>query len=332
MLWGMGKSIGHPQRGVDYPGDLVEFEEWFPDEEACVRYLERMRWPDGFKCPRCGGTREPSRSSRRRLVCRDCRKQVTVTAGTIFHRTQKPLRLWFRAAWEITSQKYGANALGLQRVLGLGSYHTAWEWLHKIRRAMVRPGRSRLKGLVEVDETYVGGPEAGATGRETIKKAIVAVAVELNEGAEGSERMARIRLRHVRDVSQESLVPFLRDVVEPGSTIRTDGWSGYAGLEDAGFEREVIKLSASPDPAHVLMPNIHRVASLLKRWILGTLQGGVAREQLTYYLDEFTFRFNRRSSQARGLLFYRLLEHAVQLGPTPRASLEKNTGRGQRTD
>lgn len=263
-------------------------------------------------------------------MCPHCEHQVSVTAGTIFHKTRKPLRLWFRAAWEITSQKYGANALGLQRVLGLGSYETAWAWLHKFRRAMVRPGRSRLGGLVEVDETYVGGSEAGTTGRETIKKAIVAVAVELNEGAEGSERMARIRLRHLPDVSQESLVPFLQDVVEPGSTVRTDGWRGYARLEDAGFEREVIKLSASPDPAHVLMPHVHRVASLLKRWILGTLQGGVATEQLEYYLDEFTFRFNRRASKARGLLFYRLLQYAVQIPHTSAEELSQETGRGPR--
>jgi len=316
---------------VDYPRDLVEFEEWFPDEEACVQFLERLRWPDGFICPACGEKTEPWRASRARLVCQSCRKQASVTAGTLFHRSRKPLKLWFRAAWEITSQKYGANALGLQRVLGLGSYHTAWEWLHRFRRAMVRPGRSQLSGLVEVDETYVGGADVGTRGRETIKKAIVAVAVELNDGAEGSERMARIRLRHVPDVSTESLGSFVRDVAEPGTVIRTDGWRSYARLEAMGFEREVVTLSASPDPAHVLMPNVHRVAALLKRWILGTLQGGVAKEQLEYYLDEFTFRFNRRSSNARGLLFYRLLEHAVQMEPVPQASLEQGTGRGRRS-
>jgi transposase-like protein len=325
----MNEQRRHPERGIDYPGDVTEFEQWFPDEEACLRFLERLRWPDGFECPRCGRKRDPWRSSHGHLICPDCRKKVSVTAGTIFHRTRKPLKLWFRAAWEVTSQKYGANALGLQRVLGLGSYRTAWSWLHKFRRAMVRPGRSRLSGLVEVDETYVGGSEAGTSGRETIKKAIVAVAVELNEAEDGTEGMARIRLRHIPDVSEESLVPFLQEVVEPGSTVRTDGWRGYTGLENAGFEHDVIKLSASPDPAHVLMPNVHRVASLLKRWILGTLQGGVAKEQLEHYLDEFTFRFNRRSSRARGLLFYRLLENAVRIGHTPTHALEKSTGRGR---
>lgn len=171
IYWGSGYEKWASPGGRGLPRDLVAFEEWFPDEEACVRFLERLRWPDGFICPGCGEKGEPWRASRERLVCPACRKQVSVTAGTLFHRSRKPLKLWFRAAWEITSQKYGANALGLQRVLGLGSYHTAWEWLHRFRRAMVRPGRSKLSGLVEVDETYVGGPEVGTTGRETIKKA-----------------------------------------------------------------------------------------------------------------------------------------------------------------
>jgi transposase-like protein len=227
--------------------------------------------------------------------------------------------------WELTSQKYGANALGLQRVLGLGSYTTAWAWLHKLRRAMVRPGRDRLHGPVEVDETYVGGEEAGVSGRETIKKAIVAIAVELQENGFG-----RVRLRHVPDVSSGSLVGFVTDVVDPGAIVQTDGWPSYAGLGSLGFEHRVTVLSASPDPAHVLMPAVHRVASLLKRWLLGTLQGGISKQQLPYYLDEFTFRFNRRASRARGMLFYRLVEQAVQMDHIPTKALFKKTGRGPR--
>lgn len=319
-------NTGHPQRGVDYPQDLLEFDEFFPDEAACWRYLERLRWPDGFECPKCGTQGEPWRTSGGRLLCPGCKHKLLVTAGTLFHKTRKPLRLWFRAAWEITSQKYGANALGLQRVLGLGSYETAWAWLHKFRRAMVRPGRDRLSGTIEVDESYVGGPEAGLSGRKTVKKAIVAIAVELTE----EETIARIRLRHVPDVSADSLIPFLEEVVEPGSTIRTDGWKSYGSLPSRGYQHDVTVLSHTDQPAHIVFPSVSRVAALLKRWILGTLQGGIASEHLNSYLDEFTFRFNRRASKARGLLFYRLLQYAVQVPPVTTEQLAQDTGRGPR--
>lgn len=323
-----------PRRGIDYPRDLAQFEEFFPDEEACWTYLEQLRWRDGFQCPACGSRGEAWRASGKLLVCRACEHKTSVTAGTIFHGTRKPLKVWFRAVWEITAHKHGVSALGLKRVLGLKSYETAWAWMHKFRRAMVRPGRDKLSGTVEVDETYLGGVEEGVSGRETVKKAIVVIAVELEEvaGNDGTlkERIGRIRLGHVPDASKESLVPFLEEVVEPGSTIRTDGWAGYAGLEKKGFRHEVTKLTEEEQPAHVVFPSVHRVASLLKRWVLGTLQGGVAKEQLAYYLDEFTFRFNRRKSKARGLLFYRLLEHAVQVGHTSTAALSRDTGRGPR--
>jgi transposase-like protein len=304
---------------------LVEFEEFFPDEDSCQRYLERLKWPDGFVCPACGEVGQAWRARRGVLLCPHCRKETSVTAGTIFEGTRKPLRLWFLVVREITSQKYGANALGIQRILGLKSYRTAWAWLHKLRRAMVRPGRSRLGDEVEVDECYVGAEEAGLRGRQTIQKAIVAIAVEFNDG-----QIGRIRMRHVPNVSAKSLVGFVTDVVEPGSVVRTDGWPSYSRLGAQGFHHRVAVLSASPDPAHVLMPSVHRVASLLKRWVRGTLQGGISKEHLPYYLDEFTFRFNRRSSRARGMLFYRLLEQAVRTGHIATHDLFKGTGRGRR--
>ena len=208
---------------------------------------------------------------------------------------------------------------------GLRSYETAWAWLHKLRRAMIRPGRDCLSGDVEVDEAYVGGKEAGVRGRETVSKSIIAIAVELKQGDIG-----RIRLRRVDDVSAESLVGFVSDVVTPGSRVHTDGWSAYAGISEKGYKHQVTVVSASPDPAHVLMPNAHLVASLIKRWWLGTHQGATSKEHLDYYLDEFTFRFNRRTSKARGLLFYRLLENAVQLAPVSTDALFRGTGRGRR--
>jgi transposase-like protein len=229
------------------------------------------------------------------------------------------------AAWEITCQKYGASALGLQRVLGLGSYKTAWAWLHKFRRAMVLPGRDPLCGIVEVDETYVGAEEADVVGRRTLTKAMVVVAVEVNDG-----RIGRVRLRSVPDLKGKTLTGFVADVVAPGTTVRTDGLRAYGGLAKKGFVHDVTVIGQSSSPAHVEMPAVHRVVPLVKRWLLGTLQGGVSREHLPYYLDEYTFRFNRRTSQARGLLFYRLLEQAVQTAPTPTSKLYLGTGRGPR--
>ena len=248
--------------------------------------------------------------------CKACDGSTSLTAGTVFQDTRKPLRTWFLAMWFITSQKNGMSALGLQRALGLGSYETAWTWLHKLRRAMVRPGRDRLTGEVEVDETYVGGPEEGRRGREIEKKSIVVVAAEKNARAIG-----RIRLKRVKDVAAESLLDIIRETVEPGATIHTDGWKGYAGLPAAGYKHRVTVISGGDEQAHEVMPRVHNVASLLKRWLLGTLQGGVQQQHLDYYLDEFTFRFNRRRSNARGLLFYRLAQQAVAVGPAPYSSI-----------
>ena len=213
--------------------------------------------------------------------------------------------------WFVTNEKLGGSAMGLQRLLGLGSYQTAWSWLHKLRRAMVLPGRDRLRGLVEVDETYVGGVEVGVHGRKTRTKSIVVIAIEVHE----PKGYGRVRLRRVPDVSGPSLVGFVRDAVQRGAVVRTDGWKGYDGLRKAGYTHAATKVSASGSPAHVVMPGVHRIASLLKRWLLGTHQGAVRGKHLDYYLDEYTFRFNRRKAKARGLVFYRLLEQAVQTGP-----------------
>lgn len=311
--------------GVDYPEDLSGFDRFFPDEDACERFLERLRWPSGFVCPACGYAGEPWRSSRG-LLCPKCRRRAYVTAGTIFEGTRKPLKLWFIAAWEITGHKYGANALTIKRMLGVKSYQTAWAWLHKFRRAMVRPGRDRLAGIVEVDESYVGGEEEGTHGRETHKKAIVVIAVEMRE----PKGFGRIRVKHVPDVSSASLTPFVCQAVQPGSTVHTDGWNGYNDLVKHGYDRKVTVISAGGDAAHVVMPGVHRVAALLKRWLLGTYQGAVSHKHLNYYLDEFTFRFNRRHSRSRGLLFYRLLEQAVQTDPSPAHALFLGRGRRRR--
>lgn len=293
--------------------------DWFPDDDACAHYLERLRWPEGFVCSRCGVRGEPYRGTRHRLMCRGCRAQSSVTAGTVFDKTRTPLRSWFAAAWYATNQKHGVSALGLQRVLGLGSYQTAWMMLHRLRRAMVRSGRERLSGIVEVDETYIGGPEvrqhrrrrAAKKPASSNKTAIVAIAVEVLQ----PKGFGRVRLRRVRDASQDSLLPFVLESIEPPSTVHTDGSWAYRSLAEHGYVRDKTVILGSGDPAHISLPAVHRVAALLKRWLLGTHQGSVQRHQLDFYLDEFTFRFNRRSSRSRGLLFYRLLEQAVMTDP-----------------
>jgi transposase-like protein len=230
--------------------------------------------------------------------------------------------MWFRAMWYVTSQKNGASALGLQRVLGLSSYETAWTWLHKLRRAMIRPDRDRLSGWIEVDETLVGGLEEGVFGRQTAKKSWVVIAAQADGAGIG-----RIRMRMVPDCSAANLHSFVVDCVEPGSVIHTDGWQGYAGLEKKGYQREVSKIAKRKEEASQLMPRVHRVTSLLKRWLLGTHQGGVAYYYLPYYLDEFTFRFNRRKSKSRGKLFFRLVQQAVNTPPKTYDSMLKSVSR-----
>jgi transposase-like protein len=307
----------YPVAGTDYPRTFQEFDIWFASEENCLQYVAKLRWPDGFRCPACGVIAEnPSLMERGLYLCRQCKHQTSITAGTLFHKTHKPLRIWFLAMWFVTSQKHGASALGLKRVLGLGSYNTAWEWLHKLRRGMVRPGRDQLKSPVEVDETYIGGVGAQIRGRGAEGKTIVAIAAEIRGKGPG-----RIRMAVVPDVSSESLHTFIEDNVQMGSEVRTDGWSGYKGLEDKGYRHKVINIAASGDPAHVVMPRVHRVASLFSRVWLGTHQGAIRPPHLAYYLDEFTFRFNRRNSKTRGLLFYRLMEQAVDCAPAPRKIL-----------
>jgi transposase-like protein len=302
----------------DYPKALMEFETRFSTEENCSSYLFKLRWPDGFCCPRCEGRKGwPIRSSL--VQCGTCGYQASVTSGTIFQDSRMPLTLWFRAIWWITTQKSGVSALGLKRVLGLGSYQTAWSWLHKLRRAMVRPGRDRLSGTIEVDETYVGGLEEGLRGRQVENKTLVIIAAQ-QDGA----KIGRVRMKQIPDASSASLHGFIMDSIEPGSTMVTDAWTGYSDLASLGYKHKVINLSKRRKSPSDLLPRVHRVVSLLKRWLMGTHQGAVSYDHLDYYLDEFTFRFNRRTSMYRGKLFYRLLEQAVQTPPASYGNIIKH--------
>lgn len=299
-----------------FPRTAVEFDERFGTEEACRSYLMKVRWPNGFICPGCGCERGWQLQSRPVIECSRCHGQISLTAGTIFHGSRKPLRMWFKAIFLASAQKTGTSAKNLKRQLGLGSYQTAWTWLHKIRRAMVRPGREPLVGIVEVDESYVGGVEEGVRGRKTETKAVVAVAVEVNGKGSG-----RVRMERVEDVSKDSLQPFVERNVARGSTVKTDGWKGYGDLREGGRRHHKRKLYGDGKKASRFFPHVHRAVALLKRWLLGTHQGCVSHKHLPSYLNEFEFRFNRRRARDVTLLFQRVCEFAVVTPPMTYAGL-----------
>ena len=290
-----------------------EFATRFATEEQCRDYLYQLRWPKGFICPKCWKFEGAWPVGNKLYTCKKCRHQTSVIAGTIFQDTRKPLKEWFTAIWWVTTQKTGASAMGLQRVLGLKSYTTAWTWLHKIRKAMVYPNRTKLSGTVEVDECYIGSEEhGGKRGRGTENKSIVVVGVELMEG---KNQLGRVRMKVVPDVSGDSLVKgFIKENVELGSIVISDGWSGFSSVGTCGYTHIVPKKFEVADPENPL-PHAHMIVSLLKRWLLGTHQGAVQETHLQAYLNEYVFRFNRRKSADRGLLFYRLLECAMQIPP-----------------
>lgn len=309
----------HPQANRDYPRSYREFLAWFPDDGACLDYLDWLRWPDGFSCPRCTG-KVAWRLADGRWWCARCRRRVSATAGTIFHRTQTPLTVWFAAAWLMTASKNGVSAKTIHRLLGFGSYQTAWAMLHRYRSAMVRPGRDRLSGEVEVDETMVGGVKPGKRGRGAAGKVLVEVAVERAQ----PKGFGRCRLAVIPNAESESLRSFLLAHVEPGSVLITDGLGSYPGAVGSDYKHEARPVKGSGMKAHKLLPGVHVVASLVKRWLLGTHQGAVEAGHMPAYLNEFTFRFNRRRSRARGMLFYRLLQQAVETGPVPYHALVVN--------
>lgn len=287
----------------------MEFEQLFDSETKCRDYLAKLRWPEGFRCPKCQ-SRKYWLTKQCLYYCAACEYKSSVTSGTVFQDTSKPLQFWFRAIWHVTNQKHGISALGLQHALGLGSYHTAWGWLHKLRSAMVRPNRDRLSGTVEVDEAFIGGYRPGKRGRGAEGKVLVLVAVEIKGGKPG-----RIRLKRVPDASEDSLKTVTIEGVEPESIVHTDGWPSYNWLDQSGYTHRIIRKRA--DVGDNLLPAVNLVVSLLKRWLLGTHQGAVKTSHLDYYLDEFTFRFNRRTSKSRGLLFYRLLQQSIEIAPVP---------------
>ena len=285
----------------------MELESQFNTEEQCREYLLKLKFPDGFCCKQCGN-RKFWKRTRARLTCSECETVVTALSDTVFHKSHVPLTVWFRACWWLTNQKQGVNALSLQRALGLGSYRTSWMMMQKLRSAMVRPQRSQLTGELEVDEIYIGGPEVEGKKYRSSKRLIL-IAVEKKGSSIG-----RIRMKLISNTRSPTLLASIQEMAEPGSLIQTDGWVGYVEIANHGYKHEAIPMPTSRKGKREenSLPKVHRVASLFKRWILGTYQGRVDSKHLPKYLDEFVFRFNRRTSGSRGLLFERLLENCVQ--------------------
>jgi transposase-like protein len=306
----------------DLPQDFMEFNARFGTDEQCREYLFQARWPDGFRCGGCG--HGDAYALRTRLVyeCTACGKQHSLLAGTLFEQTKTGLARWFLAVYLVTSSKGGIAAAELQRQLGFGSYQTAWSWLHKLRKAMVRPDRAPLAGRVEADETYVGGPRPGKRGRGAAGKTLVAGAVEA--GATQGCRLGRLRLAVVPDASAASLEGFLGAAVATPAAVATDGWSGYAGLAAEGYAHEPVEPGGGD--AALRLPGIHLVFGLAKRWLLGTHHGAVSTKHLPAYLDEYVFRFNRRTARSISHGFARLVEQAVRTKPATYQAIVAATG------
>lgn len=299
----------------DFPKNELEFDRRFNKEQACLDYLFQLRWPDGFDCPSCGH-KEAWKSTRGLYLCRQCGRQQSVTAGTIFHSTKKPLTAWFKALWWFSTRKTGINAIALQELLGLGSYQTAWNWLQKLRTCTLFPDREPLSGNVEADEFYLGGVRSGKRGRGADNKAKVAIAVERR-----GQKLGRVRIEVIENCSADQLIPFVQSNVVPNSRVATDGWKGYNGLDNAGYVHQKI-LSGQATNKESVLPGVHLVISLVKRVILGTFHGRLDEPYLQRYLNEYTFRFNRRTSKFVGKKFWRLMQRAANSLPITNVALQ----------
>jgi len=301
-----------------YPKNFQEILSQFPDEKACWQYLIDIRWSEGYICSSCQSDKYWL-TSKHKIHCSTCEKEFSITSGTIFQDTKKPLLLWFHIMWWVVAQKTGVSATNMTDFMGFGSDETAWHWLHKLRRAMIRQGREKMSGIVEVDEAYIGGKEIGTgkQGRGAEEKSLVVIATECI-----GRKTGRVRFKIISESSTENLLPFVEDNIEQGSEVITDGWSGYSFLsKSSDYKHNEKVISGSGKQAHELLPHIHLVISLLKRWINGTHQGKMSPKHLEYYLDEFAFRFNRKMSTYRGKLFYRLMQQAVTTPPVTNKSL-----------
>ena len=291
---------------MQYPKDYRDLVKRFGTQDACVDYVTSIRWSEGFVCSNCNNIKF-WKSKELLLKCTTCRKAVRVLAGTLFQDTKLPLNLWFQMIWWFMGQRNGASALSLQQNFGIGSYRTSWTILKKLRLCSVLPARSQLTGDVEVDQAFLGG----VNGKE-----IILIAAE-KRGA----KTGRIRLRHAKNETAKEIQGFILDVVELGSNIISDRHKSYPTIVEKGYTREAMKKPYSWENTDGdddrLLPRVGRVAAHMKRWYLGTYHGGMKITKVQPYLDEFVFRYNRRTSKSRGLIFHRMIEASVRSKPKP---------------
>lgn len=282
-----------------YPKTIVEFSTQFHNDKACLQYLIESRWPNGFTCPQCNQEGGWWLEKYARFECKKCHKQTSPLAGTLLHRSHLPIHLWFWAAYLVTTHTPGMSAVQLQRQLGVSKVDTAWFLLHRLRQGMFNAERVPLSGLVEADETYIGGPAKGQKGRGVRKgknKTLIGGAVEvfqyLNKKGNIQHKAGRLRLQVLKCASEEEIGKFIRENVSLGSTIKSDGWSGYSSNALSGYQHQR-EVQGIPQRGHELAPQIHQVFSNLKAWLIG-IHHGVEPKYLPAYLNEFVFRFNRR--------------------------------------
>lgn len=321
IIFGMKATTEKP-----FPKNYEEFLDWFQTEDDCRDYLEWVRWPNGFACPKCG-FKEYWKTSGGLRRCKKCEFKCSVRTGTVFEDGHKSLRLWFHVMWLMMAQKVGMSAKNFHDAFGFGSYQTSWAWLQKLRSVMIRAGREQLDGRIELDETYIGGQKEGKRGRGAEAKTLVLVAIE----GESAKKLGRVRFRIINRASSADISPFVKECIKPGATIVTDGLKSYTFLDGVGYKHKSYVQtgkSVQIDENKSRLEHVHLVISLLKRWLLGTHQGSVTPHHLSEYLDEFAFRFNRRTSKHRGKLFYRLIQQAI----TTRAENTKDLYRQPRRE
>ena len=292
----------------DFPQNQLEFDRRFKDDRACLDYLFKLRWPNGYSCSKCGNT-SYWESARGLFICKRCEYHQSVTAGTIFHATRKPLTMWFKAMWWFSTRKSGVNAINLKQLLDLGSYKTAWQWLQKLRSCTIRNGREKLSGIIEADEFYLGGQSSGKRGRGADNKCVVAIAVERK-----GKKLGRLRMQVIDQCNADNLIPFVEASVSLGSAVSTDGWKGYNSLSSKGYKHRQI-ITNKTDNKESVLPGVHLVISLFKRVILGAFQGRFDEKYLQRYLDEYVFRFNRRTTKTVGKRFWRIAQFAAATPP-----------------